>query len=119
MTGAAPFSIVSLSRNVMDNLEELSSILARIDDPRLIRDFLICILTPHELEEIDGRWQLVKMLDRGVSQRKIAETLHMSLCKITRGSKELHKRNSAFRKIIDGYLSEIDPGSYSRRQGSA
>jgi TrpR family trp operon transcriptional repressor len=89
----------------MKNIVELSGILARIDNPELIRDFLVCILTPHELEEIDGRWELVKMLDRGISQRKIAQSLNMSLCKITRGSRELHKRNSAFKKVLEGYLS--------------
>ncbi len=89
----------------MKNIVELADIFARIDNPELIREFLFCILTTHELEEIDSRWELVKMLQRGVSQRKIAGSLNMSLCKITRGSKELHKKNSAFKKVIEDYLS--------------
>jgi Trp operon repressor len=28
----------------------------------------------------------------------------MSLCKITRGSKELKKRDSAFKMVLDGYV---------------
>jgi TrpR family trp operon transcriptional repressor len=39
-----------------------------------------------------------------MSQRKIAEELGMSLCKITRGSKELQKRDSAFKTVLDGYV---------------
>ena len=88
------------------NIDELSGILALIDDPKLIQEFLECILTPHELSEVDGRWELVKMLYRGVSQRRIAEQLHMSLCKITRGSRELHKEDSAFKRILDLYLEK-------------
>jgi TrpR family trp operon transcriptional repressor len=89
----------------MDNIQEIAGILAKIDDRKLIRDFLVCILTPHELQEVDGRWELVKKLTSGLSQRRIAEELHMSLCKITRGSRELKKRDSAFRRILEQYYS--------------
>jgi TrpR family trp operon transcriptional repressor len=34
-------------------------------------------------------------------QRKIAEELGLSLCKITRGSRELKKEGSAFRVLLD------------------
>jgi len=69
-----------------------------------MQDFLICMLTKRELEELAGRWELVKLLDKGMSQRKIAEKLGMSLCKITRGSKELKKANSALKKVLESYL---------------
>jgi TrpR family trp operon transcriptional repressor len=87
----------------MNGVDEVARVLARIEDPKLILDFLNCILTPYELEEVSGRWELVKLLDQGVSQRKIAERLGMSLCKITRGSRELKKADSAFRRILDEY----------------
>lgn len=89
----------------MDNILEIAGILAKIDDRKLIRDFLVCILTPHELREVDGRWELVKRLTSGMSQRRIAEELHMSLCKITRGSRELKKRDSAFRRILEQHYA--------------
>jgi TrpR family trp operon transcriptional repressor len=84
-------------------IEEVAGILARIEDPKLTLDFLKCILTPYELEEISGRWELVKLLEQGVSQRKISEKLGMSLCKITRGSRELKKQNSAFKRVLDEF----------------
>jgi TrpR family trp operon transcriptional repressor len=87
-----------------DGLKEFASVLARIQDERLIEELLVCMLTKRELEEVDGRWKLVKLLDQGMSQRKIAEKLKMSLCKITRGSKELKKENSAFKRVIEEYL---------------
>jgi TrpR family trp operon transcriptional repressor len=85
---------------VKKNLGELSGILARCNDPALIESFLRCLFTPAEAADIAGRWALVKDLEAGVSQREIARTLGISLCKITRGSRELKKRGSAFRRML-------------------
>ncbi|MDR2143572.1 MAG: trp operon repressor, partial [Treponema sp.] len=41
----------------------------------------------------------------GMPQREIAKSLEVSLCKITRGSRELKKSGSAFRRILDGIAS--------------
>jgi TrpR family trp operon transcriptional repressor len=90
----------------MRGIAEIAYILARIRDPALIDGFLASILTPRELAEVAGRWELVKRLARGDSQRSIARSLGMSLCKITRGSRELKKRNSAFRRVLDEYVSD-------------
>jgi TrpR family trp operon transcriptional repressor len=88
----------------MRGIGEIAEVLSRLEDPRLIGDFLKSILTKRELAEVDGRWELVKRLWQGESQRSIARHLGMSLCKITRGSRELKKRNSAFKRILDEYL---------------
>ena len=82
------------------NLTELASALARTDDPGLIGDFLYCILTPAEIADIAARWALVKELKRRTPQREIARDLGISLCKITRGSRELKKPGSAFQRML-------------------
>ena len=84
-------------------LREMSMTIAHTDDPDLIEEFLYCILTPSEQETIAARWELVKLIDQGYSQRKISEMLGLSLCKITRGSKELKKENSAFARMIHAF----------------
>ena len=89
---------------VCGGLREIAAVLSRVRDPELIAAFLRSILTRRELAEVDGRWELVKLLARGESQRAIARRLGMSLCKITRGSRELKKRNSAFRRVLSEYL---------------
>jgi TrpR family transcriptional regulator, trp operon repressor len=89
---------------VMENIKEIAGLLAETPEEKLILEFLESLFTPAELEAISSRWQIVKMLDQGVSQRKIAKDLHLSLCKITRGSKELKKQNSPMKKMI----SKID-----------
>ncbi|MDR1802159.1 MAG: trp operon repressor [Treponema sp.] len=86
---------------VDENLKELSLTLSRVKDSVLIEEFLECLLTPAEIADVAGRWALVKALREKTSQREIAKDLGVSLCKITRGSRELKKHNSAFARILE------------------
>jgi TrpR family trp operon transcriptional repressor len=97
----------------MKALGEIASALAGIADAALIEEFLNEILTKSEAKTIALRWELLKELLHGKSQRAIAAELHVSLCKITRGSRELHKKKSALRKVIEENLSS----NKSRRKG--
>lgn len=82
-------------------LDEIVHILARTNDEQLISDFFNCMFTKAELKDFASRWILVKELNSGTPQRKIAQMYGMSLCKITRGSKELKKDGSAFKLLLD------------------
>ena len=86
---------------VEENLDELAAALAKTDDSGLVKDFLRCLLTPAEIADIAARWALVKALRQKTPQREIVKDLGISLCKITRGSRELKKPGSAFRRIIE------------------
>lgn len=79
---------------------ELCTALSRSDDPDLIGEFLECLLTPTELREVSTRWALVREIEDGTTQREIARKMGLSLCKITRGSRELKKENSPFKRMI-------------------
>ena len=87
-------------------LNELYNILSKNTDPAFIADFFGCLFTRSELKDFATRWLLVREIDKGTPQREIARNLHISLCKITRGSKELKKDKSACRKI----LAEVSSG---------
>ncbi len=84
-------------------LYELTRALTVCEDERLMEGFLHSLFTPAEVMEMGKRWALVRLLEKGLSQRNIAKKLGLSLCKITRGSKELKKENSPFRRIIRLY----------------
>jgi len=84
----------------MDALQEIARRLVEIKDPGLLERFFRQILTPKEVQDLSSRWELVKLLKEGISQREIARRLHLSLCKITRGARELKKPNSALREVI-------------------
>lgn len=83
-----------------DTMKELCKIFTQ-EDEGLVADFIDCLFTPAERRDIVKRWLLVKEIDKGTTQRDIAKKFSMSLCRITRGSKELHKKDSAFRKVLD------------------
>jgi TrpR family trp operon transcriptional repressor len=82
------------------NLDELSVVFARTMDERQIAAYFRALLTPREIAAIATRWTLVKALRGKKSQREIAKKLGVSLCNITRGSRELKKEDSAFLKML-------------------
>ena len=86
---------------VSDTIKELCHLIMQSSDENFLYDFFSCLFTKPELKDIANRWLLVKEIDKGTTQREIAKKFGMSLCKITRGSKELSKPESAFRKMLD------------------
>ncbi len=100
----------------MERLRELACVLARMNDAEMIEEFMAELFTPAERKDIASRWELVKRLDQGVSQRKIAADLGLSLCKITRGSRELKKKGSVFRKALAFYREISDVQKVTGRE---
>jgi TrpR family trp operon transcriptional repressor len=82
-------------------IADIARILAHSRDGRFARSFLRQLLTADELKDIGLRWELVRMLHRGASQREISRRLGVSLCKITRGSRELRRKGGAFRQTLE------------------
>ncbi len=62
--------------------------------------FLAELLTRGELCDVTLRWRLLELLAKGKPQRKIAEELQISLCKITRGSRILKNKRSIARQLL-------------------
>ena len=94
---------------VEENLSELAAALAETRDASLIKSFLRRLLTPSEAADIAARWALVKALEQKTPQREIAKTLGLSLCKITRGSKEMKNPDKAFQKMLGLSRKKHDP----------
>lgn len=84
-----------------ESLREMCALLAETSDSGVIYDFFRCLFTPAELSDFSARWLLVKEIDKGTTQREIAKKFGISLCKITRGSRELKKTDSAFKKFLE------------------
>jgi len=83
-------------------LVDLAGVLAGIRTSEEVMEFLDGILTPTEIDEISTRLQIVKMLKRGVSQRKIAQKLGISVATVSRGSKAL--KQGKFRIIENEHI---------------
>lgn len=80
--------------------DELCYVFSEADSADDIKNMFGCLFTPSERHDFAERWLLVKELDKGTPQRQIARTYNMSLCKITRGSKEMKKEKSAFLEML-------------------
>ena len=85
----------------MDNsLREICNSVNQLPDVEQIEAFFKEILSEKELEDIQLRWELMKKLKEGESQRNIAKELHVSLCKITRGAKILKQPDGIINQIL-------------------
>ncbi|MBR7065046.1 MAG: transcriptional regulator [Treponema sp.] len=89
-----------------ESFMEICKLVSKTNDVDLIYNFFDCLFTPAERKDFAMRWLLVKEIDKGVTQREIAKKFGMSLCKITRGSRELNREDSAFRVMLDLLKSE-------------
>ena len=100
-TNEASAAISTISEEMFEQAKNELCKIITTNDEQLVREFCECIFTPAEIKDLVNRWLLVKEIDKGTTQREIARKFGMSLCKITRGSKELSKPDSAFRKVLD------------------
>ena len=81
-------------------LTALAEALVSVKSIEEMENFLHELLTPCELRDITLRWQLLERLANGETQRKIADDLQISLCKITRGSRILKKQGSVCAQML-------------------
>lgn len=93
-----------MHRNAIDKqIAEFCHSIKQADDVEVIKKLFSEMFTEPELNDLALRWKLLKMLQNGISQRKIAVELGISLCKITRGAKLLKDRKSVIGSIIKHY----------------
>lgn len=69
-------------------------------DKNLLSDFIKDILTPWEFDNIGVRWQIVKRLAKGEHHQSIAGDLHLGVSTVTRGSREMRKKDGGFRRAL-------------------
>lgn len=86
---------------------ELVEVLQKIGkDKKMLKDFLVDILTPQEYEEVIRRWQIIKKLGQGIPQRQIVKDLGISIATITRGSRMLRNDKGGFNQVLKKYYKK-------------
>lgn len=70
---------------ITELVEHLMAIRSGEQMEKALRD----LLTPSEFSEVVKRLQIFKLLEQGVPQRQIAETLGVGIATVTRGSRAL------------------------------
>ena len=91
---------VSPSQETEKGKEDLLNIVLSIKDKEELKSFIDDMFTEKEVEDVVQRYLLMDDLYKGKSQRDIARDRSMSLCKITRGSKMLKKKDGFSRKVF-------------------
>lgn len=76
--------------------QELIKHLLAANNSNQLEQALNSLLTPSELSEISKRLQIFKLLEAGMPQRQIAETLGVGIATVTRGSRAI-KENATKR----------------------
>lgn len=82
-------------------MNRIAAILSSVTDEEEMAKLLQELFTANELEALDLRWQLMRQLKAGKTQRQIARDLHVSLCKVTRGNKILKDKTSVSNRLLD------------------
>ena len=95
---------MAIAKQVRDgaSFRAVAGVLAEIRSTGEMTAFLDELLTPGEVHDISLRWKLLGLLAQGVSQRRIAEELKISLCKITRGSRILKQKGAVTARLLSG-----------------
>lgn len=90
-----------MKSNIDQYKKEVIEVIYKIaKDKQLLADFTTDILTPREFENIGVRWQIVKRLAKGEHHATIAEDLHLGVATVTRGSREMRKKEGGFRRAL-------------------
>ena len=87
----------------IDKYEDLLDLFASTNDRESMRLLFEDMFTDAEIKDLEIRWKLMNDLYNHVPQREIASNLHISLCRITRGSKMLKKKDG----YVKSYLSNL------------
>lgn len=93
----------------MDSFNELIELFKKVDDHETMTRLFREIFTEKEISDIVLRWELMKGLYRGETQRSIAARHGISLCKITRGSRLLKDPNSVINRLLCETFGEKAP----------
>ena len=75
-------------------------------DKHLLHEFLFDILSPTEYKDLAVRWQIIKLLNTGLSHREVAERLKVGIGTVTRGSRELANKKGGFKTALEKYYKK-------------
>ncbi len=69
------------------SIHEIFTWLGEFNTPTQLKQALEALLTEKELQELTNRWQIIKMLRKGSTQREIAQKLGVGIATVSRGAK--------------------------------
>jgi len=88
--------------------QELAGILSSISDEKEMSKLLQDFLTPQELEDLVLRWEIIKLLHKGMPQREIAKELGVAIGTVSRGARELKYGHNGFVELLKSLDKNLD-----------
>ncbi len=90
------------NKKIPEYKEELIKIFSKASGSQeLLELFLKDILTPNEFETLALRWQIVKRLKKGQTQRGVVDELGLGMSTVTRGSRMLRNKTGGFNLLLE------------------
>lgn len=90
-----------MKNNSEEYKKEVIDVLHKIaKDKGSLALFVRDILTPREFEALGKRWQIVKRLSKGETHHSIAGDLGLGVSTVTRGSREMRKKEGGFHRAL-------------------
>ena len=86
--------------DLTESYNDLLDVFARVESRQDMKALFEDMFTDAEIKDFTIRWKLMNDLYQHVSQRAIASELRISLCRITRGSRMLKKKDGYVRKLL-------------------
>ena len=91
---------IDREKEAREAYDDIIKVITGIDDEKEMRLLLDDLLTESERNDIVQRWLLTEDIFLGKPQREIAAERRMSLCKITRGSRILKKKDGFMVRLL-------------------
>ena len=88
------------NRETKFDRELVSALRAAARDEKTLGAFLDDLLSPTERHAMAQRWQIVRRLDRGASQRAVATDLDVGIATVSRGARLLSTPSGGFNKVL-------------------
>src|ERR671930_76735 len=82
-------------------MKELFDAMASLKTPAELQAFLRDLCTLGELEAMAHRWEVARLVDRGLPYQKIAERTHASTTTVTRVAHWLRHGEGGYRLLLD------------------
>jgi TrpR-related protein YerC/YecD len=82
-------------------MKELFEVISSLESPREAQQFLRDLCTLSELEAMAHRWQVARLLDRGLPYQNIAERTHASTTTVTRVAHWLRFGEGGYRLLLN------------------
>ena len=86
---------------ITPSTDALFDALMRLESRDEVQRFFRDLCTRHELEELSARWDVVQLLDKGLSYRWIAKATGVSTTTITRINEWLHHGTGGYQTALE------------------